>query len=245
MSGFRGTMCASEISEHEKGSFLLVHPDYQDKVTSEWFVPTYWGARALPVSVGGRGGAWFINTGDSRVVLREYRRGGLAARISRKTYVYTSEQNVRSVAEFHLLDRLVSKGLPVPRPVAAWYRKVSPVQYQAAIIIERLEGTKPLAELVESLADLDWFILGQTVRRFHDARVRHADLNCFNVLVRGQDFFLIDFDKGRIMPPNSSSRWKAANLDRFARSLRKVAGDAVMNRVWGAFLNGYNGREIS
>lgn len=224
---------------------MLVHPDYRDKVTPEWFVPDYWGERARPVSVGGRGSAWFINAEDSQVVLRKYRRGGLAARISRKTYAYTREQDVRSVAEFHLLDRLVSMGLPVPRPVAAWYRKVSPVQYRAAIIVERLEDTKPLAEVVESLADTDWFTLGQTIRRFHDARVRHADLNCFNVLVRDQYFFLIDFDKGRIMPPHSSSRWKADNLDRFARSLKKVAGDAVMNRVWGAFLSGYNGRQIS
>lgn len=177
------------------------------------------------------------------LVLREYRRGGLMAKISRNTYIFTGESAVRSFAEFRLLDHLVGMGLPVPRPVAASYRKTTPVNYQAALIIERLEEATPLADLIASLDDRAWQVLGGTIRRFHDAGVRHADLNCFNVLVRGGEFFLIDFDKGRIMEASSSTRWKDANLNRFARSLRKVAGAAAQVRVWEPFMHGYNGSQ--
>ncbi|KAA1171621.1 3-deoxy-D-manno-octulosonic acid kinase [Marinobacter salinexigens] len=234
-------MADSEIIERHKGSALLVHPDYRGRVTAEWFSAEYWGDCARPVSSGGRGGAWFIEAGEVSLVLREYRRGGLAARISRKTYAYTKEAEVRSFSEFRLLDQLYRMGLPVPKPVGAWYRKRSPVQYQASIIIERLNDTVPLAELLEDLDLKDWTALGQVIRRFHDAGVRHADLNCFNVLVRGNVYYLIDFDKGSIVPPGSPLDWKSRNLERFARSIRKVAGDAVQARVWEPFMTGYNG----
>lgn len=234
-------MVESEICERENGVALLVHPDYQGRVTAAWFDPGYWGDSAEPVSSGGRGGAWFIDADGTGLVLREYRRGGLAARISRRTYAFAAERDVRSFAEFRLLMRLVAMGMPVPKPVAAWYRKVSPVQYQAAIMIERLADTTPLADLIDCLDNDGWYLLGQVIRRFHDAGVRHADLNCFNVLVRDGAFYLIDFDKGCIMPDQANPRWKRANLDRFARSLRKVADEAVQRRVWVSFMNGYNG----
>ncbi|WP_257900511.1 3-deoxy-D-manno-octulosonic acid kinase [Marinobacter sp. F4206] len=220
---------------------MLIHPDYEGRVTVDWFSPEYWGKRAQPVSSGGRGGAWFIDADGSRLVLREYRRGGLVAKLSEKAYAFTRERDVRSFSEFRLLNQLDQMGLPVPRAVAAWYRKVSPVHYRAAIIIERLDETVPLAELITTLQAADWYALGQTIRRFHDHGVHHADLNCFNVLVRGETFYLIDFDKGQIRPPGSASSWKNANLERFARSLRKVAGEAAQKGVWDAFMNGYNG----
>lgn len=236
-------MVESEICKREKGSGLLIHPDYEGRVSVDWFKPDYWGECAQPVSSGGRGGAWFVDADGARLVLREYRRGGLVAKLSEKAYAYTREQDVRSFSEFRLLNQLHRMGLPVPRPVAAWYRKVSPVQYRAAIIIERLDETVPLAELITRLQPDDWATLGQTIRRFHDAGVRHADLNCFNVLVKESTFYLIDFDKGRIQPPGSASSWKSANLERFARSLRKVAGEAAQRKVWDAFMNGYNGSQ--
>ncbi|MGF2736625.1 3-deoxy-D-manno-octulosonic acid kinase [Marinobacter sp. DUT-1] len=238
-------MAESEICLREEGSVLLVHPDYKGRVTVDWFRPGFWGAKAQPVSSGGRGGAWFIDTGTGQVVLREYRRGGLVARISEQSYVFTREQDVRSFAEFRLLNRLVGMGLPVPTPVAAWYRKGSVFLYQAAIIIERLADTTPLADLIPTLDVADWEVLGGTVRRFHDAGVRHADLNCFNVLVRDGTYFLIDFDKGRIMPGQAPEKWKASNLERFARSIRKVAGKSALDRVWDSFMNGYNGSQTS
>lgn len=238
-------MAESEVFKRENSSFYIVNPSYSGDVTLDWFVPEYWGAKASMVDSGGRGGAWFISNAGKQLVLREYLRGGFASHLSRRTYTYTGEHNVRSFSEFRVLKRLLNMALPVPVPVAAWYRKISPIQYQAAIIIERIQGAKPLADGVDSLNDDDWHALGQTIRRFHDADVRHADLNCFNVLIVGRDFFLIDFDKGSIMPPGSRTKWKTDNLNRFARSLRKVAGDTAVNRFWSTFLNGYEGRNLA
>ncbi|WP_339753113.1 3-deoxy-D-manno-octulosonic acid kinase [uncultured Marinobacter sp.] len=233
-------MVESEICSREEGSAMLVHPDYRGRVTADWFNADYWGDKARPVSSGGRGGAWFVRAGDDRLVLREYRRGGLMARVAQHTYAYMGESEVRSFAEFRLLNMLMTLGLPVPRPVAAWYRKLSQVQYRAAIMIEQLEDTVPLAELILRLDSQAWESLGTTIRRFHDAGVMHADLNCFNVLVRSGEYFLIDFDKGRLMKDGTPARWKKASLERFSRSLVKVAGAQVREQVWVSFLNGYN-----
>ncbi|MBY6073266.1 3-deoxy-D-manno-octulosonic acid kinase [Marinobacter salsuginis] len=233
-------MVESEICIRERASAMLIHPDYEGRVTQDWFNAATWGDQARPVSSGGRGGAWFLQAGEDKLVLREYRRGGLVAKFARYAYAFTREADVRSFAEFRLLNAMLSKGLPVPRPVAAWYRKLSPIQYRAAIIIERLENTSPLADLIAELDGDAWESIGETIRRFHDAGVMHADLNCFNVLVRDEEFFLIDFDKSRLTADSAPARWKEANLDRFSRSLVKVAGEHTRAKVWSDFMNGYN-----
>ncbi|EMP54014.1 3-deoxy-D-manno-octulosonic-acid kinase [Marinobacter santoriniensis NKSG1] len=236
-------MSGSEICLRDGVEVMLIHPAYKDRVEARWFHPGFWGARARPVDSGGRGSAWFISDDDVSAVLREYRRGGLIARLSEKNYVFTTESRVRSFAEFRLLNRMVGMGLPVPRPVAAMYRKINPLRYEAAIIVERLENTKPLADLVSSLDDEDWYRVGRTVRQFHDAGIQHADLNCFNILLRGGEAFLIDFDRGRLVGDSApGAGWKKTNLDRLHRSLSKVSGDAdgdSLRRSWQAFMRGY------
>lgn len=233
-------MVESEICLRNKGSAMLVHPDYRGRVSEDWFQPAFWGEMARPVSSGGRGAAWFVEAGDRSLVLRKYRRGGMMAKLARQTYLFSRESEVRSFAEFRLLHRLEAMALPVPRPVAAWYRKQSPIQYQAAILIERLQGVVPLADQIAETPPEGWEKLGATIRRFHDAGVMHADLNCYNVLVRDDQYFLIDFDKSRLMGQGSPASWQQANLDRFARSLVKVAGEETRRRVWDSFMNGYN-----
>jgi 3-deoxy-D-manno-octulosonic acid kinase len=218
-----------------------MHPKLADRVAFDWFDSAGWGDRAQLVGSGGRGGAWFLDADGDDYVLREYLRGGLASRLSLCTYAFTGENRVRSIMEFRMLMRLSVQGFPVPRPVAAYYQKLSILRYQAAIIIERIADAAPLADLIDTRSDVDWRRLGQLVRRFHDAGVRHADLNCFNVLVRGDEFFLIDFDKGCIMPTGRSNGWKNGNLKRLARSIKKIAGEHVLNKVWSAFEHGYKG----
>jgi 3-deoxy-D-manno-octulosonic acid kinase len=238
-------MDQSEPNKRVNSSVLLTRPDFSGPVTIDWFDPRYWGKLAQPVSSGGRGSAWFIDTGNDPLVLREYRRGGFVSRFAQTTYVYTGEESVRSVAEFRLLNQLERLGLPVPRAIAACYTKVFPFRYRASILIERLCDTVPLADVIRDLRQSDWSELGRTIRLFHDQGVRHADLNCFNVLVRDATFFLIDFDKGQLMAPDASHGWKRRNLERFARSLKKVAGDAEQHRVWDSFMTGYNGGQAA
>lgn len=228
---------------------ILSHPDYEDIVTSNWFLPETWGAAATPVSSGGRGSAWFIKTDGLSAVLRHYLRGGLVARISRASYVYLGEKRVRSFSEFRLLDSLHRQGLPVPKPVAASYWRMGVFWYRAALLIERLEGATPFADAIHELAREDWHRLGGVLRQFHDANVFHADLNCFNVLVQGDRFYLIDFDKGeRRDGAASSARWKSENLARLYRSLERLEwgkGTTSLRTLWQALLEGYYGQSLT
>ncbi len=229
-------------------SALLVHPDYRGQVTSSWFDPGAWGGYARPVDSGGRGNAWFIDGYQLAVVLREYRRGGLIARLSEASYLFLRESDVRAFAEFRLLNVLADQGLPVPKPVAARYQRKSPFLYCASIIIERIADSVPLADRFLSMELGLWHRLGRVLRRFHDAGVMHADLNCYNILVQGDDFYLIDFDKSRIRGESGAARWKKSTLDRLYRSLKKVAGKQEQGRLetrWVTMNNGYDGKPFS
>jgi 3-deoxy-D-manno-octulosonic acid kinase len=88
-----------------------------------------------------------------------------------------------------------------------------------------------------------WQVIGETLREFHDHGVDHSDLNVRNILIDDDGcVFLIDFDKGRLRGPGS---WKAANLNRLQRSLRKTAletGVPYDEEAWRRLEAGYAGR---
>ncbi|WP_242674423.1 3-deoxy-D-manno-octulosonic acid kinase [Marinobacter halodurans] len=222
------------------GAALLVNPDYGE-VTPDWFLPAFWGTRAVSVSSGGRGSAWFIDGLRGGMVLRHYLRGGYVAKVSRAAYLYTGEERTRSFAEFRLLTQLRDLKLPVPEPIAAHYRRFNGVFYEAAILLGRIENVTPLGDCVADLAEDDWFRLGQLLRRFHEAGVNHADLNCFNILLQGQAFYVIDFDKGRIEAAQSDEApWRQRNLDRLYRSLVKLTRpEWDLGQCWQSLEKGY------
>lgn len=223
---------------------LLVSPDHE-QVSASWFSPGFWGSRATPVSAGGRGGAWFIESDSSALVLRHYRRGGLVARFAKQTYLFTGFHRTRSLAEFQLLRKLRALSLPVPEPVAAiaWKRKV--LWYQAAILIRRIPGAVTFAES-ERLEDSSlWAEVGAVIRRFHDVGLDHVDLNCDNILISEDEIHLIDFDRCLLKSGTDNkpgSEWKQRNLDRLHRSVEKRCSgvsEDVRAMGWAALLNAY------
>lgn|SRR5690606_5837562 len=196
----------------------------------EWFDPGYWGERARPVAAGGRGGAWFVDAPFGRAVLRFYLRGGLPAKLSRDRYLWRGADNTRGFAEFRLTRALHTLGLPVPRPIAAAYWRHG-LTCRAAILLERLEETRPLAELAaEQGSQAPWEKAGKLVSRFHRAGLDHADLNAHNLLFdahgRGS---MIDFDKSVMRIP--ATGWREANLARLRRSLLKRRGSREREAV--------------
>lgn len=224
---------------------LLVNPLYEG-VSQEWFNPAYWEGNAVPITSGGRGSAWFVSSRQGEFVLRHYRRGGLVGRILRKHYLFTGYSGVRSFAEFRLLSELHEEGLPVPRPVSACCRRVG-LCYTAAIIIERIEPAVTFGSVWRDTVPQDWVRIGSTIRQFHDANVFHADLNCFNILLKPSQVYLIDFDKcKRRVAGARSESWKRANLDRLHRSLeRELVGSADKERLlslWPSLEDGYHHR---
>jgi 3-deoxy-D-manno-octulosonic-acid transferase len=214
------------------------------------FDPEFWRARGeLAAVTGGRGSAWFIGSGARHWVLRHYRRGGLMARLSLDRYVWTGEARVRAFAEWRLLDALIRRGLPVPKPVAARYQRTGWV-YRCDLITQRIEDATPLsaALALEALPEARWRAVGAAIARLHRAGVDHADLNAHNILIGVTGAVtVIDFDRGRLRSPGP---WSSRNLQRLRRSLAKVSRELPPGRYraqsWDWFMAGYGpapGRE--
>ncbi len=202
-------------------SALLRNPAFA-AVTRDWLAPAFWGARARPVATGGRGGAWYISAGEGEFVLRQYLRGGLVARLSRASYVFTGFDYTRSLREFRLLLQLRARGLPVPEPIAALAQRSGLLFWQGAILLRRISRAHPLPESPSLDAEELWARVGELVRRFHDAGLDHADLNCDNILEAEGELWLIDFDRCRLRAGgDAQSRWKKSNLRRLRRSVTR------------------------
>lgn len=207
------------------------------------FDPAYWRSRGAIEGEGrGRGSVQYIRSQGRQWVLRHYRRGGLIGRLSSDRYVWTGEPAARPFAEWQLTYHLHRAGLPVPAPVAARYQQQG-VSYRGDIITERLSEALSLAEglKVGALSLLNWIAIGRCIRRFHDLGVCHADLNAHNVLLgRGDEVFLVDFDRGSLRKPGL---WCDANLVRLRRSLEKVTyalpPDRFTEPDWHGLLDGY------
>jgi 3-deoxy-D-manno-octulosonic acid kinase len=164
-----------------------------------------------------------VSDGVREFILRHFIRGGLIGRVNHDHYLWLGEERNRAFAEWRLLSRLFAIGLPVPQPAAARYRRSS-ICYTADLLTVRVPGIAPLsARILQHPEGAHfWRGIGRGIRRFHDAGVCHADLNAYNVQVDAEgNLFLLDFDRGRILPPGP---WQQRNLARLRRSLAKVKG---------------------
>lgn len=204
------------------------------QVGPDWFSATHWGERARPVTSGGRGSAWFVDTPIGPALLRRYLRGGMVRHLSRDSYWWQGAARTRSFAEFRLTREVAARGLSVPRPIAALYRRDG-MRYCAAILLDRLENVHTLAERTAVAGGgAPWEEAGRLVARMHRVGLDHADLNAHNLLFdptgRG---WVIDLDRGRLRIP--ASAWRERNLARLRRSLLKVRGGRPVDEVLGDF----------
>ncbi|MEX1167543.1 MAG: 3-deoxy-D-manno-octulosonic acid kinase, partial [Hydrogenophaga sp.] len=126
----------------------------------------------------------------------------------------------RAMREFALLRWMTAMALPVPRAVAA-RQHARGRHYTADIMVGMIPGTQNLVQCltVAALNEAQWQSVGKAIRQLHDSQVFHSDLNAHNIL-RGEDnrVWIVDFDKCETRQGDS---WKAANLQRLERSLRK------------------------
>ncbi len=229
---------------------MLADPDclgnLLDTAGEALFEPQFWAARgALAAVSAGRGAAWFVECGRRRWVLRHFRRGGHMARIAQDRYVWAGERRVRAFAEYRMLARLAGRGLPVPKPVAARYRR-SGMIYRCDLIVQRIADAKPLSSMLAAaaLSDASWRSIGATIARLHREGVDHADLNAHNILLDGRGAVsAIDFDRCSLRGPGA---WTSRNLRRLHRSLAKISRELPADRftaaAWGCLLAGYGGQ---
>ncbi|MEO6155789.1 MAG: 3-deoxy-D-manno-octulosonic acid kinase [Thermomonas sp.] len=232
MSGFDANEHMTPFHDTRGYGAILFDRSQVRQPEPEWFSPAHWGDAAQPVAEGGRGGGWFLQTGEGDAFLRLYLRGGMAASLSRDSHLWRGVNRVRSFAEFRLMRTLRDRKLPVPMPFAAWYRREG-LKYRAAILMQRLPDVQSLATLAAQ-EQAPWHVAGQLIARFHRAGLDHADLNAHNLLFDTQGGgWMIDFDRSQLRIP--ATAWREANLQRLLRSLRKLRGDRSNEQVDAGF----------
>ena len=199
----------------------LVDIDYSLK--TKHFSPSYWAhdPSAQKLS-GGRGASYKIELDGKMYVLRRYLRGGMMSALLTDRYLWMGKSLSRPYMEHKVTQHALKNNLPVAAVAAYWLEQTG-FFYRAAIITDYLENEGTLASLLylQAMPRLDWIKLGQLIRKFHLARIWHADLNANNILVMpNENFYLIDFDKAKIKTDPGS--WQDSNLNRLLRSLKKI-----------------------
>ncbi len=219
----------------------------QNGFDPDWFDAAHWRALGRAEDVhGGRGGAIYFDAPFGRCALRHYRRGGMIANLMGDRYLWTGAERTRGFAEFRLLADLNDRGMRVPAPLAARYRRDG-VHYRADLITRRIEDAVSLADLVAN-DRCDAHVaasVGVTVAEIHAAGACHADLNAHNVLLVGGQAWLLDFDRGQLRTP--ARAWQLANLMRLRRSLIKLGGardgePAFERAIWNPLMAAYENR---
>jgi 3-deoxy-D-manno-octulosonic acid kinase len=232
-----------------EGSGILYDASTLRKPHDDIFSRDYWRARnALSEVAGGRGSVALLHSEEGDWVLRHYRRGGWAAKVSRDGYVWMGADRTRCFREWRLLAELYRRGLPVPRPIGARFARRG-LLYRADLITERLAGVTTLADATTRapLSQAHWRAVGGTIARFHHHGVQHADLNAHNILLTDlpqtstvPQVYLLDFDQGRL---RSRGAWEESVLARLRRSLDKVRrqypGAHFGDEAWRWLLEGY------
>ena len=221
---------------------MLVAADRVETPVAGWFDAGEWRrAGAVAIETSGRGAVLIVDHRSETWVLRHYRRGGLVARLIDDHYVWLGAARVRAFREWRLLRELHAAGLPVPNPVAAHVYRTG-VIYTADIITSYLPDTRKLSWFIEQgrvPAD-SWQRIGAMIGAVHEHGVDHPDLTAHNVLLdEAGKPFLVDFDNAHRKPPGT---WRRLGMQRFNRSLRKVAletGTEFDSSAWAKIEAGY------
>lgn len=211
----------SNESETKISFVTLAHGAHQAVVRREWddelAAALLNGEGCSRVASDGRGDLEEFRFNGHRGLIRTYRRGGAAGPLLGDRMFLVN----RPLRELRLTAYLFDRGLPVPNPLGCrWTR--NGVVYRGVIATERLDA-QHLQDAMLATPERALRVLrdvGETIRRFHDVGVFHADLQIRNILVNDGRVFLIDFDRARSYPMlTPHQRWN--NLLRLRRSLEK------------------------
>lgn len=211
---------------------MLVAAEATEAFSPSWFAEEAGDADGI---TGGRGSVRVFDTSIGPLIRRDYLRGGLPRFLSRDRYIWTGANRTRSFAEFRLLIELRRRGLPVPAPVVARYRRHGFV-YHAALLMHFIPDARPLADVLSETDEPERYLAlaADAVARLHSEAVWHADLNAMNILIDDAScVWLIDFDRARMNVTDVTLLER--NLDRLLRSLRKLLEPDVLKPVESAW----------
>ncbi|MGD8580177.1 MAG: 3-deoxy-D-manno-octulosonic acid kinase [Lysobacterales bacterium] len=234
-------------TDKQESRVIVYDADSLEQPGPELFDPAYWEEQdGLSGTARGRGSAFMLETGFGAAVLKQYLRGGWPARFIRDRYFFTGYLRSRPLAEMSVLAHVHELGLPAPAPLAAMCERAG-LLYRGWLMTRRISGVTPLSDLLAEPGAGLWERTGAAIRRFHDARVAHADLNARNILVdESGSVHLVDFDRARVNVRDM--RVLQANLRRLRRSLEKLWPErsaAALDRAWSALMAGYGKPEVA
>ena len=224
-------------------TYILSSPALSEELISQSFEPdNNANVRAITAQSGGRNTVWHITAGNHEGILRHYYRGGLAAKLSRDSFLWTGINRCRSVVEYRLLELMQSAGLSVPEPMGARVQRYG-FYYTCDLITRYIPNTKTFGNLLthdRQAAEL-WNATGSAIKALHDNGIWHSDLNAHNILVAADhQVTIIDFDRCK---KRNGDSWKQSNLERLKRSLDKLKRVDNINYSetdWQLLLDAYN-----
>jgi len=188
-----------------------------------------------------------------RMVLRQYFHGGLFRAFTRSLYLFSS----RSFRELALTEEIRSCGIPTIQPIAAIHRFILRPLYQAYLFSLEIPYSKDLIQYFQEIGphpSRENLILkrktirstGLFLRKFHQSGFFHGDLQLKNILVSGDQLFLIDFDRS-YRKRTLSIRERMKNLLRLNRSVakwRRLGLPITRTDRWRFFL-AYAGEDVT
>jgi 3-deoxy-D-manno-octulosonic acid kinase len=181
--------------------------------------------------LGGRGSVTHHQIEDlGSVVVKHYKRGGLAGRLIRRRYLKWGK--TRSQSEFELLLKAQDMGIRVPEPLV--YASQGYLFYRAWLVTREINQPQSLARLSlndeKRAADAMKSVIEQ-ISQLIEHGILHVDLHPGNVVIDQADrIFLVDFDKGQNYHGNKSkltgryiSRWqRAVNKHKLPQMLNEI-----------------------
>lgn len=235
-------MSAQYVSERLAGVDMIAHaPDAAAfrEILEQRTLYAFAGAHPDRREIAGRGAAFAVplSTG-SRVVVRHNRHGGLLAPITRDIFLAPT----RAPKELEISSRLLDAGVRTPQVLCVAVYRTAGLFARADVATREVPNGRDLQTLLASekrgsdarrIAIDATALLLRTLRR---AGVRHPDLNLKNVLIAGDQAWLLDVDRV-VFEQTMSHAVGEANWRRFLRSARKwqVKGlrltDAELTRI--------------
>lgn len=205
----------------------------------------------------GRGNVSHVELADgTRVIVREFLRGGLLARFCRRSFLrpqFGSRQQLpdgsllsgyRPFDELRVLEYLRLHGTSVPVPVVAFICE-SYLTYRGLIVLEEVRRSRNLLDLVlkkeqgVSLAELSAAV-GREAWKMLNLGIQHTDLHLGNVLLDGTGgVVIIDLDKALCLKSSSDlSSARAMLIERWTRSCKKHGALELIKPFSEAMLDG-------
>ena len=181
-----------------------------------------------------------------RLHLRRLVHGGLLGPVLGESFLGMR----RPLQELRVTRELRQAGAPVPRPALALARRRFGPLRACAVGTYLEEDSVDAADFLAAKPDAERCLAaasaaGRSIRRFHDAGGRHADLHVKNLLLRegpgGMACVVVDLDKARVVTdPSPADRMR--ELMRLFRSLvKRGLLDTVGARGCARFLSAYCG----